>query len=191
MINALGGLDWRVAISVTSLQAFTAGLVAVLLIKEGPYPFPKAIADLRQIGLALTNRGVRLATLGYVGHMWELFAMYAWILIFFIDVLDFHEVELGVAAAYITFAIAVAGGVGSWLGGILADGWGRINTTILLLAVSGSCAILIGLVNRSSLPLTLLIGLIWGLSITGDSAQFSTIVTETADQSYVPKIRPN
>jgi MFS family permease len=185
LINGLGGLDWRVAISVTSLQALIAGLIAVLLIKEGPYPFPKAIADLRQIGLAFGNRGVRLATLGYVGHMWELFAMYTWILIFFIDVLNFHEVELGVAAAYITFAVSVAGAIGSWFGGILADRWGRTNTTILLLAVSGSCAILIGLVNQSSLPLTLLIGLIWGLSITGDSAQFSTIVTETADQSYV------
>ena len=185
LINALGGLDWRVAISVTSLQALTASLIAVFLIKEGPYPFPKAIADLRQIGLALANRGVRLATLGYVGHMWELFAMYTWILIFFIDVLNFHEVELGVAVAYITFAVSIAGAIGSWFGGILADRWGRTNTTILLLAVSGSCAILIGLVNQSSLPLTLLIGLVWGLSITGDSAQFSTIVTETADQFYV------
>ena len=185
LINGLGGLDWRVAISVTSLQALTAGLIAVVLIKEGPYPFPKAITDLRQIGLALTNRGVRLATLGYVGHMWELFAMAAWILIFFIDVFDFHEIELGSAAAFVTFAVFVAGGIGSWLGGILADRWGRTNTTILLLAVSGSCAILIGLVHKSSLWLTLLIGLIWGLSVTGDSAQFSTIVTETADQSYV------
>ena len=121
LINALGGLDWRVAISVTSLQALTAGLIAVFLIKEGPYPFPKAVADFRQIGLALTNRGVRLATLGYVGHMWELFAMYAWILIFFIEVFNIHNIELGSAAAFVTFAVFVAGGIGSWFGGILAD----------------------------------------------------------------------
>jgi MFS family permease len=185
LINGLGGLDWRIAISATSLQAFVGGLIALFLVQEGPYPFPKAVADLRQIGLAFANRGVRLATLGYVGHMWELFAMYAWILIFFIDVLDFHNIDLGSAAAFITFAVAVAGGIGSWLGGILADRWGRIKTTILLMAISGSCAVLIGLVYQSSLALTLLISLIWGVSITGDSAQFSTIVTETADQSYV------
>ena len=129
LINGLGGLNWRVAISVTSLQAFAGGLIAVFLIQEGPYPFPKAVADLRQIGKALANRGVRLATLGYVGHMWELFAMYAWILIFFIDVLNFHNIELGSTAAFITFAIYAAGGIGSWFGGILADRWGRTNTT--------------------------------------------------------------
>jgi MFS family permease len=185
LINGLGGLNWRVAISVTSLQAFVGGLIAVFLIKEGSYPFPSAVADLRQVGLALANRGVRLATLGYVGHMWELFAMYAWILLFFIDVLNIHEIELGAAAAFITFSVYAAGGIGSWFGGILADRWGRTNTTILLMAISGSCAILIGLVHQSSLPLTLLISLIWGITITGDSAQFSTIVTETADQSYV------
>jgi MFS family permease len=185
LINGLGGLDWRVAISVTSLQAFVGGVTAGVLITEGPYPFPKAVVDLRQIGVVLTNRGVRLATLGYVGHMWELFAMYAWILLFFIDVLDLHQIALGSTAAFITFAVYAAGGIGSWFGGILADRWGRTNTTILLMAISGSCAVLIGLVHQSSFALTLLISLIWGASITGDSAQFSTIVTETADQSYV------
>jgi len=185
LINGLGGLDWRIAIWVTSFQAFAAGLIAVFLVREGPYPFPKAVADLRQIGLALKNRGVRLATLGYIGHMWELFAMYAWILLFFIDVINFYEIGLGAAASFAVFVVYASGGIGSWIGGILADRWGRTNTTILLMAISGSCAILIGLVYQSSLFLTMLIGLIWGITVVGDSAQFSTIVTETADQSYV------
>lgn len=185
LINALGGLGWRVVISVTSLQALLGGLIAGLLIREGPYPFPKAIADLRQIRFALENRGVRLATLGYVGHMWELFAMSAWILVFFIDVFAYHNVRLGSAAAFTTFAIFVFGGIGSWIGGYFGDSWGRMNTTILLMAISGTCALLIGFIYRSNLIFTLLIGLIWGLTIVGDSAQFSTMVTETADQSYV------
>jgi hypothetical protein len=53
------------------------------------------------------------------------------------------------------------------------------------MAISGTCAILIGLLYQSSLWITMLIGLIWGITIVGDSAQFSTMVTETADQSYV------
>jgi MFS family permease len=185
LINALGGLDWRIVITVTSLQSLLGGLIAGFLIREGPFPFPKAAADLRQIGLALKNRGVRLATLGYVGHMWELFAMSAWILVFFGEVFDLHGIQLESAAAFMTFAVFVSGGIGSWAGGILADKWGRTNTTILLMAISGTCAVLIGLVYPSSLVITLLIGLIWGLSIVGDSAQFSTMVTETADQTYV------
>ena len=185
LVNALGGLEWQIVISFTSLQALAGGLVALFLVRVGPYPFPDAVADLRQVGLALKNRGVRLSILGYVGHMWELFAMYAWILLFFVEVFRFYQIRLESAAAFATFFIAAFGGVGSWLGGLLADRWGRIKTAILLMAVSGVCAVLIGLIYQSSLALTLLIAVVWGISITGDSAQFSTMVTETADQSYV------
>lgn len=185
LINALGGLHWRVVIWVTSLQALMGGLISGLLIREGPYPFPKAAADLSQIRYALENRGVRLATLGYVGHMWELFAMSAWILIFFVDVFAHHEIELVSAAAFTTFAVFAAGGFGSWLGGYLGDRWGRTNTTISLMTISGTCALLIGFIYPINLTVTLLIGLVWGVTIVGDSAQFSTMVTETADQSFV------
>ncbi len=185
LINGLGGLDWRIVISVTSIQALLGGLIAEFIIREGPFPFPTAVFDPRQIGLALTNRGVRLATLGYVGHMWELFAMYAWILVFFIELFSVHSVGTGSSAAYATFVIFASGGIGSWLGGILADRWGRMNTTILMMGISATCAILIGLLFQSNLYLTLLVGLIWGITVVGDSAQFSTMVTETADQSYV------
>ncbi len=185
LINGLGGLDWRIVIAATSLLALLGGLIAGLLVREGPYPFPRAVFDLRQIGLALKNRGVRLATFGYIGHMWELFAMVAWILVFFVDAFDLHNFGSASAPAFATFAVYAVGAAGSWFGGILADRWGRTNTTILLMAVSGACALLIGLVFQHSLFLTLLIGLIWGLTIVGDSAQFSTMVTETADQSYV------
>jgi MFS family permease len=172
-------------ISITSLQAFIGGLISVFLIREGPFPFPKAKVDIRQVGLALENRGVRLATLGYVGHMWELFAMAAWILLFFVDVFDFYQIDLESAAAYATFVVYASGGIGSWIAGFLADRWGRTNTTILFMAISGSCAVLIGLLHGFSLFFTLLIGLVWGITIAGDSAQFSTMVTETADQAYV------
>ncbi len=185
LINGLGGLDWRIVIAATSILSLLGGLIAGLLVREGPYPFPQAIFDPRQIRLALKNPGVRLATFGYIGHMWELFAMVAWILIFFVDAFEFHGFGSASAPAFTTFAVYTIGAAGSWFGGILADRWGRTNTTILLMAISGACALLIGLVFQRSLFLTLLISLIWGLTIVGDSAQFSTMVTETADQSYV------
>jgi MFS family permease len=185
LINGLGGLDWRIVILVTSIQALLGGLIAEFMVREGPFPFPTAIFDPRQIGLALANRGVRLATLGYVGHMWELFAMYAWILVFLNEVLRVQDIANPSLAAYATFLIFASGGIGSWLGGILSDRWGRTNTTILTMAISGTCAVLIGLLLPSNPFLILLVGLIWGITVVADSAQFSTMVTEAADQSYV------
>lgn len=185
LVNGLGGLDWRVVMYVTSALTLTGGLITEFAIKQGPFPFPAAAFDPRQAGLAFANRGVRLATLGYVGHMWELFALYAWFSVFFAAALRVAGFSAGSAAAFATFGIFISGGLGCWMGGIMADRWGRTKTTILMMVLSGSCAVLIGFLFGSSPWLILLVGLVWGFVVVADSAQFSTMVTELADQAYV------
>jgi MFS family permease len=185
LVNGLGGLDAAVVIYATSALTLAGGLIAEFGIKQGPYPFPTATFDPRQAGRVFANRGVRLATLGYVGHMWELFAAYAWFSAFFGDALQARGTPSGSAAAFATFAFFAAGGPGAWLGGVITDRWGRPNTTILMMVISGSCSLLIGLLFGASPWLILLVGLVWGLTVVADSAQFSTMVTEYADQAYV------
>jgi MFS family permease len=185
LVNGLGGLDWRVVIYATSVLTLAGGLIAGFAVGEGPFPFPRATFDPRQARLVFANRGVRLASLGYFGHMWELYAMWAWFLVFFSDELVVRGASVGSAAAYATFAVIAVGGLGCWVGGILGDRWGRTKTTALMMAVSGSCCVLIGLLFGSPTWLVLLVGLVWGFAIVADSAQFSTIVTELADQAYV------
>jgi MFS family permease len=185
LVNGLGELDWRIVIYATSAMTLTGGLIAEFAVREGPFPFPRATFDPRQAGRAFANRGVRLASLGYIGHMWELFAMYAWFSVFFADALAARGIAAGSAAAYATFGVFVAGGVGCWAGGILADRWGRIKAVMLMMVISGSCALLIGFLFGSPPWLVLLVGLVWGFAVVADSAQFSTMVTELADQAYV------
>lgn len=185
LLNGLGGLDWRVVVHATSALTIAGGLIAEFAVKEGPYPFPKATFDPRQAGRVFSNRGVRLASFGYFGHMWELFAMYAWFLVFFSDQLVAKGTQIGSAAAYATFAVIAIGSLGCWVGGILGDRWGRTRTTAAMMAVSASCSLLIGLLFGSPTWLVLLVALIWGFAVVGDSAQFSTMVTELADQAYV------
>lgn len=153
--------------------------------REGPYPFPRAVFDPRKAGEVFANRGVRLATIGYVGHMWELFAMYAWFSVFFAASLQEQGFAAGSMAAYATFFVIAAGAVGCWLGGVFADAWSRTKTTSLTLGTSGACAVLIGFLFGAPAWLVLAVGLVWGLTVVADSAQFSTIVTELADQAYV------
>jgi MFS family permease len=117
--------------------------------------------------------------------MWELFAVYAWFSAFFGDALRTRGVPVGSVASYATFAMFVAGGLGCWVGGVLADRWSRPSTTALMMSLSGSCALLIGLLFGASPWLILLVGLVWGFTVVADSAQFSTMVTEYADQAYV------
>lgn len=180
LVNGLGGLDWQLVVWVTSALTAAGGVLVFLGVPEGPYSFPSARFDPRQAGLVLRNRGVRLASLGYFGHMWELYAMWAWFLVFFAAV-----ATDGKAAAYATFAVIGAGAVGCWVGGVLGDRWGRPETTALMMAVSAACALGIGLVAEVSAALVLALGLVWGFAVIADSAQFSTLVTELAEQAYV------
>jgi MFS family permease len=180
LVNGLGGLDWHVVVYATSALTLAGGAVAWLGVPEGPFPFPRAVFDPRQTGRVLHNRGVRLASLGYFGHMWELYAMWAWFLVFFRA-----AAAAGRGAAYATFAVIGIGAVGCWAGGVLGDRWGRTRTNAAMMACSGVCSVVIGLLLDAPSWLVLLVGLVWGFTVVADSAQFSTMVTELADQAYV------
>ncbi len=180
LINALGGLQWQTVVVVASVLSLVGAAVA-LSVPEGPFPFPRAIFDPRQLRRTVGNRGVRLASLGYFGHMWELYGMWAWVHIFFTDVTN-GDARAG---ATIAFAVVGIGALGCYLGGRLGDGWGRTRTTAAAMAISGLCALVIGWLDGSPSWIVVIVGLVWGIAVVADSAQFSTMVTELADQAYV------
>ena len=181
LVNGVGGLDWKLVVLATSALTTAGGLVAAAFVPEGPYPFDRARFDPRQVGRVLRNRAVRLASLGYFGHMWELYAMWAWFLVFF---RDGHGGD-GTEAAYAAFAVIGVGGLGCVVAGAVADRVGRAETAAAAMLVSGACALVIGLLVDAPTWLVLALGLVWGFSVVADSALFSTLVTEHADQAYV------
>lgn len=185
LVNGLGGLNWRVVIVTTSVLTLVGGAVTLAAIREGPYPFPAAVFDPRQIRRILGDRGTRLAIVGYLCHMWELYAMWAWFLPFFVAALHEHGRVDPVFAAYVTFGVFVAGGVANYTGGVFGDRFGRERTAIAMMVVSSACAATIGLLMSAPLWLLIAVGLVWGYSVVGDSVQFSALVTELADQSFV------
>lgn len=185
-VNGIGGLRWQAVILATSALTVAGALLAAVAIHDGPFPFSRAPFDPHQIRQVFSNRGVALASMGYFGHMWELYAMWAWFLAFATDsLMKRGEANARQSAALATFAVIGFGAVGCWLGGILGDRWGRTLTTAAAMAISGTCALLIGFAFGAPFPLVLAIGLVWGITVVADSAQFSTIVTELADQSYI------
>ena len=186
LVNGLGGVNWRVVIAVTSLLTVFGGLLAGLVGRDGPNPFPRAVFTPGAARRAFADRGVRLATVGYFGHMWELYAMWAWAGVFAAAALRQHGVaDPNRGAAFAAFAVIGVGALGCWAGGILGDRWGRTRLTMLAMVLSGTSAVVIGFLRGGPLWLLLAVGLFWGFWVVADSAQFSTIITEVATQAYV------
>lgn len=183
LVRALGGgLDWRLVVGATSAASLGAAAIFATALREGPYGLGRAPIDPRQIGAVLRSRPLLLANLGYLGHMWELYAMWAWFLAF--AGAAGGGVPAG-RASLVTFAVVAAGVPGCVLGGWLSDRIGRSRTTALMLAVSGGCALAIGLVFDGPGWAFLAVALVWGAAVVGDSAQFSAAVTELADPRYL------
>lgn len=179
------GLDWHNVVIISSGATLVGAVLFLAFTREGPYPFGKALFDPRQIGRVLKDRNLLLVNGGYLGHMWELYAMWAWLLAYLTAALNDDGSGLDGAASLLTF-IAVASGVaGCFLGGVLSDRFGRTATTAGMMIVSGACALIIGFVFDGPFWLLALVVVVWGVSIIGDSAQFSAAVTELADRNYI------
>jgi MFS family permease len=184
-LNGIGGADWHSVIVATSVLTVLGGLTARYLASDGPFPFPKAIFDPRQTAAVMRNRAVRLAVLGYFGHQWELYAMWAWIFAFSEAAFTVNGAASPTRdAAFAAAAIISSGAAGCWAGGILGDRWGRTRLTRLAMVLSGTCCVLIGPVARLGVAPMIALAVFWGFWVVADSAQFSSIVTETSEQSY-------
>lgn len=143
LINGLGSQNWRHNILLSSLLAVVGALIVLLFVGEGPSTLPTARFDWKQVIRVFNNRGVRLANLGYFGHMWELYAMWAWVPVMIRASLA-GQGSPGHLAEFTSFLVIGCGAIGCVVAGLIADRVGRTLVTSWAMTISGTCCLLIG-----------------------------------------------
>ena len=178
--------NWQMVILVSSILAITGGVILKVFVGDGPHDVVGAKFNPRYLISALSERGPRLALIGYLGHQWELYAMWAWIGSFMLYVLEERPlfgdgIQL---ASVITFLVFAVGAVASSLAGAWSEKIGRTAVAIIAMVISGCVALFVGFIPVEWSVLIVIFVLIWGASVIADSAQFSTAITELSDPVY-------
>jgi MFS family permease len=181
LIALAGGADWRLTIAIASAAAIAAGLLC-LAVSLGPHHGVAARFNPRAIATAWTNRRVRFAYAGYLGHMWELYAMWAWIAAataasYSASLPTSEALQLSKLTAFIAIG---AGGIACAFAGSAADRIGKAEVTIVAMALSGSSALAAALTFGGPIWITFAIVILWGLTVIPDSAQFSALVADAS-----------
>ena len=181
LVEALGGLGMPAVIGSTSLAAAGAAALAAVAYRDGPHAFPRRPFSWGLVGEVAKAPDLRLVTVGYLGHMWELYAFWTFIGGFWLA----SQRAAGTPAspsvvAWLTFASIAIGVLGCVWGGLAADRIGRERVVIRALVASGLAALLAPAVFGRPFLVVLPVVLIWGIAVIADSAQFSALVTERA-----------
>ncbi len=181
LIALIGGADWHLTVAAASIAAIAAGAMS-FGVALGPFHGKAARFDPHVVVTAWTNRRVRLAYAGYLGHMFELYAMWAWIgVAAAISYRAFMAAPQAEDLAKLTAFCAIGiGGITSAIGGHWADRIGKAEVAIIAMVISGASALLAALTFGGPVWLTFVIVLIWGASIIPDSAQFSALVADAS-----------
>ena len=183
-LRALGSdLPWDWLMPGVALLAATGGLLLFASLGEPPGVHPRVQRlQVRALAVIWTDARVRASVLGYFGHMWELYTM--WVMAPLVLALRLD----GATLSWMAFAVLGAGALGCVGGGMLVARWGSARVASTQLAASGLCCMAAPWALQA--PDALFYGwlLLWGVTVAGDSPQFSTLTARNAPPLLVGSV---
>jgi MFS family permease len=180
-------LDWRTLMWSASALALVGGTIVVTAVGDGPYVASSARFDPGAVLRVFADRETRLATLGYLGHMWELYAVWTWIAAFASASLGFlgSATPSSPVGSAVAFAAIGSGALGSAAAGWFADRLGKARVASWAMIVSGACCAAAGFVFHAPAPVLFVFAVVWGIAVVADSAQLSALVAQYSPRDHV------
>jgi MFS family permease len=180
LVKAFAWRDVSPVILGSSLFAVAGAAIVAVTYRDGPYPFAARPFSWGLVGTVARTPRWRLATGGYLGHMFELYSFWAWIPAFLAaSAAASRQPPSEGRIALTVFLVIAFGALGCVWGGVAADRRGRERVITIALAASGSCALLAGMFFGLDPHLTAAMVAMWSFFVIADSAQFSALVTES------------
>lgn len=170
--------DWSMVMKSTSGLAITGGLLILLFVPSGPYRRQGSKLKFGAIVKVFKIPPFRAAAFGYFGHMWELYAFWAFVPIILAQYRAYHMVSINVS--FLSFLVIGLGGLSCVIGGYLSDRWGTKRIAMLSLSLSGICCLLSPIMFMLPTYLFVAFLILWGLAVIADSPLFSTLVAQYA-----------
>ena len=176
-------LPWQQVIVGVSLFACVGGAAMLLTVPDGPYTGKGSSFNPRALQLIFASRRFRASAFGYFGHMWELYTLWAFAPLLLLAYADRHGLALNVS--WWTFVVIGSGFLGCAIGGIISIRAGSARVAAVQLGVSGGCCLLSPFMLAAPAPLFLAFLLLWGITVVGDSPQFSALNAANAPRQLV------
>jgi len=183
-LRALGdALPWPSLMLGVALLAASGGLLLYATLGDPPEALARVSSlQWRALGTLWTDARVRSSVLGYFGHMWELYTL--WVLVPLILATRLGGTDLSWAA----FAVLASGALGCAGGGWLAQRWGSARVAGAQLALSGACCLAAPLLLHAPDAAFAAWLLVWGITVVGDSPQFSALTARNAPPQAVGSV---
>lgn len=176
-------LPWQQVMVGVSVLAAVGGVLMLVLVPDGPHLPKGSPFNPRALAIIFRSRSFRASAFGYFGHMWELYTLWAFIPVWLLAYSEMNSITLNVPLW--SFLVIGIGFFGCALGGVISEKVGSARVAAAQLKISGICCLLSPLFFSAGLPLFIIFLFIWGITVIGDSPQFSALNAENAPREYV------
>ncbi|WP_372752669.1 MFS transporter [Mariniflexile sp.] len=185
LLNGFNGVfAWEMVVYITSGLAVFGGLIMFFFVPDGPYRKPADGLDFSIVYKVFSEKKFRAAAIGYFGHMWELYAFWAFTPLLLIGYQSVHS-EMNFNISFLSFLIIASGGIACIISGYLSSFLGTKSTATMALTMSCICCLISPLIfQQNSEILFISFMVFWGMAVIADSPLFSTLIAQNSKVTF-------